>query len=228
MCSPLVCQITIPEGSSYARDWAGWENTTAPGYLPYEGSPAGTLGKVNILWYQSLRASAYLARDIMGNHTLADEYDELADKVHTSVNNELYDKTNKFYYISTDRKTGVAQDLNAMAILYGVAPVEDRQAILDTLSAALVDESKPGKYLAYSYDSYGYPHKAVPYSAYYHAAAAFEVRNTSLGMDLINSVWTPVGRKSLNQDSADPTRIIDDLRRQLFLQGLLGTPRTQR
>jgi hypothetical protein len=131
------------------------------------------LGKVNILWYQSLRASAYLAREVVGNHTLADEYDEWADKVHTSVNNQLYDKVNKFYYISTDRKTGVAQDLNSMAILYGVAPMEDRQAILDTMSAALVDESKPGKYLAYSYDAYGYPHKAVPYSA----VSVFELRH---------------------------------------------------
>lgn len=96
---------------------------------------------------------------------MADEYDELADKVHTSINNELYNSRDKFYYISTDRKTGIAQDLNAMAILYGVAPMEDRQAILDTMSAALVDDSKPGKYLAYSYDAYGYPHKAVPYSA---------------------------------------------------------------
>jgi GH15 family glucan-1,4-alpha-glucosidase len=133
--------------------------------LPYEGSPTGTLGKVNILWYQSLRASAFLARDLEKNATLADEYDELADKVHASINDQLYDKQNKFYYISTDRKTGVAQDLNAMAILYGVAPIGDRQAILDTMSAALVDPSKPGKYLAYSYDAYGYPHKAVPYSA---------------------------------------------------------------
>jgi GH15 family glucan-1,4-alpha-glucosidase len=158
-------QITIPEGSTYVRDWAGWENSTNPGYLPFEGSPAGTLGKVNILWYQSLRASAFLARELEKNMTLAHEYDELADKVHESVNNVLYDKEKHYYYISTDRKTGVAQDLNAMAILYGVAPIADRQAILNTMDAALIDESKPGKYLAYSYDAYGYPHKAVPYSA---------------------------------------------------------------
>ncbi|KAI5449845.1 hypothetical protein NCC49_003961 [Naganishia albida] len=190
--SPETGLITIPEGSSYVRDWAGWENSTNPGYLPFEGSPAGTLGKVNILWYQSLRASAFLARELEKNMTLAHEYDELADKVHESVNNVLYDKEKHYYYISTDRKTGIAQDLNAMAILYGVAPIADRQAILDTMNVALIDESKPGKYLAYSYDAYGYPHKAVPYSAYYHAAAAFEVCNTNIGMDIINSVWTPM------------------------------------
>jgi GH15 family glucan-1,4-alpha-glucosidase len=106
-----------------------------------------------------------LARDLEKNATLADEYDELADKVHESINSMLYDKEKHYYYISTDRKTGIAQDLNAMAILYGVAPMADRQAILDTMDAALIDESKPGKYLAYSYDAYGYPHKAVPYSA---------------------------------------------------------------
>lgn len=160
-----MSQIAIPEGSSYVRDWAGWENSTNPGYLPFEGSPAGTLGKVNILWYQSLRASAFLARELEKNMTLAHDYDELADKVHESVNNVLYDKEKHYYYISTDRKTGIAQDLNAMAILYGVAPIADRQAILDTMDVALIDESKPGKYLAYSYDAYGYPHKAVPYSA---------------------------------------------------------------
>lgn len=176
---------------------------------------------MNILWYQSLRASAFLARDLEKNLTLAHEYDEMADKVHESINNVLYDKEKHYYYISTDRKTGIAQDLNAMAILYGVAPIADRQAILNTMDAALIDESKPGKYLAYSYDAYGYPHKAVPYSAvsswtkygshdqkliirffdfqYYHAAAAFEVCNTSLGMDLINSVWTPVSDRRLSR-----------------------------
>lgn len=102
----------------------------------YDGEKTGEVTEYNVLYYKALLDGAQLAT-ALGEHAQAATYTGQAAALRTAINARLFDTATGLYRISDTEPTGVAQDANALAVLYGVAPASKDASILASLKTAL-------------------------------------------------------------------------------------------
>jgi alpha-L-rhamnosidase len=101
----------------------------------YDGNKSGAVTEYNILYYKALLYGAQLAT-AAGQPSQAAAYTSQAATLKTAINTYLFNSGTGLYNLS-DTSTGVAQDANALAVLYGVAPAANSATILANLKTAL-------------------------------------------------------------------------------------------
>jgi alpha-L-rhamnosidase len=102
----------------------------------YDGAKTGEVTEYNILYYKALLDGAMLAT-AAGQSAQAATYTQEAAALKTAINTYLFNSSTGLYSISNTQTTGVAQDANALAVLYGVAPAADDASILAALKTDL-------------------------------------------------------------------------------------------
>jgi alpha-L-rhamnosidase len=140
----------------------------------------------NILYYRILRDAAEMAA-ASGDQAAASNYQAQAASVKEAVNRYLFDPATGIYDISTTQRGSVAQDANACAVLYGIAPAERVASILAAMSKALGtahgDLSVPSPAPA------GYHQVIGPFMGSYELWARFAAGDASGAFDLLDREW---------------------------------------
>jgi hypothetical protein len=98
----------------------------------YDGAKTGVVTAFNDLYYQSLRDVAYIEAHL-GNTAKAAAYDQTAGHVRDAINANLLNPATGTYYLSESDHGTVAQDANALSVLFGVAPAAKVPGILTAL-----------------------------------------------------------------------------------------------
>src|SRR5205823_4982092 len=96
--------------------------------------PPGTVTQVHIHYYAALSEAAQMA-EALGKGNVAAEYNAEAALVKDAINATLFDATTGLYDISDSLRGPAAQDVNAFAILFAVAPADQWNSILQKLKA---------------------------------------------------------------------------------------------
>jgi alpha-L-rhamnosidase len=157
----------------------------------------GAITADNALYYHVLKGAAELA-DALGNRTVAYGYRRQAADLKDAVNRDLFDARTGVYDIGDSRRGPVAQDANALAVLYGIAPDQRVDGMLRVLRERLWTAHGP---LAFSADSgllgaYAYtgaPDAAIsPFASSLELWARLAADDTAGGLDLLRTLWDPM------------------------------------
>ncbi len=98
----------------------------------YDGAKTGVVTAFNDLYYRTLRDVAYIEASL-GNTAKSDGYNQTADNVKNAINANLFNPATGTYYLSESDHTTFAQDANALAVLFGIAPGDKVPGILSAL-----------------------------------------------------------------------------------------------
>jgi hypothetical protein len=98
----------------------------------YDGAKTGVVTAFNVLYYRALRDVAYIEGSL-GNTAPAAAYNQTADHVRDAINARLLDPVAGTYWLSESDHATFAQDANALAVLFGVAPADKVPGILSAL-----------------------------------------------------------------------------------------------
>jgi alpha-L-rhamnosidase len=159
-----------------ALDWHPQDNQVTP----------GVVAEYNVLYYHALRSAARLA-DALGKANEAAGFDSQAALVKTAVNADLFNTTMGLYDISEDVRNIPSQDVNALAVLHGVAPANERISILQNLKNDLYTSNGP---VAFSLSSVYASFPVIsPFISGFEAWARFEAGDATGALDLIRTVW---------------------------------------
>ncbi len=151
----------------------------------YDPDKGGEVSAYNILYYKTLVDGASLATAV-GDTSTAASYTAQADALKSRINARLFDTGTGLYKISDTRTTGTAQDANALAVLYGVAPPEQQAAILDKLKTDLW--TTPYGPLPYSGDA-GYSDLISPFVSGFELQARLAADDTANAEALLHTEW---------------------------------------
>ena len=146
--------------------------------------PPGTVTQVDIHYYAALSEAAQMA-DALGQSNVAAGYNAEAALVKDAINATLFDSTTGLYDISDSLRGPAAQDVNAFAILFGVAPTDQWNSILQKLKAALYTANGP---LAFDPSS-GFTVIISPFSSSFEVWARFEAGDAAGAVSLIRTEW---------------------------------------
>jgi alpha-L-rhamnosidase len=150
----------------------------------YDSDKGGEVSAYNILYYKTLLDGAALAT-AAGEAAQAAAYKADAETLKTRINERLYDSKSGLYKIS-DTQSGVAQDANALAVLYGVAPSSKHEEILAKLKSALW--SSPYGPLPFSSDA-GNKDLVSPFVSGFELQARLAAGDTANAQELLHDVW---------------------------------------
>jgi hypothetical protein len=98
----------------------------------YDGAKTGVVTAFNALYYRSLQDVAYIEASL-GNTAKATTYNQAAGHVRDEINANLLNPATGTYYLSESDHTTFAQDANALAVLFGIAPADKVPGILTAL-----------------------------------------------------------------------------------------------
>ena len=164
---------------------------TSNSWHPHDRSNlSGTVTEFNALDYHALRGAARLAREI-GQDGPGADYEAEAAFVKDEINATLFNTVDGIYYISNliQGPNTVAQDANAMAVLFRVAPIKKRASILQSIAAALDTPNGP---LAFSPDPAPQPllsQLISPFISSLDVWARFQTGDADGALALIRKVW---------------------------------------
>jgi alpha-L-rhamnosidase len=160
-----------------ALDWHPQDNTVTP----------GVVAEYNVLYYHALRSAARLA-DALGKADEAAAFDAQAMQIKNAVNADLFNAEMGLYDISEDVRDIPSQDVNALAVLFGVAPLTKQASILQRLKDELHTENGP---VAFSLEAPQYAAFPVisPFISGFEVWARFEAGDTAGALSLIRTVW---------------------------------------
>jgi alpha-L-rhamnosidase len=151
----------------------------------YDGAKTGEVTEYNILYYKALLDGAMLAT-AAGQTSQAATYTSDAAALKTAINAHLFDSSTGLYYISNTQTTGVAQDANSLAVLYGVAPAADDASILASLKTDLwTSQYGPEPFTANAGDS----SVISPYISGYNLDALLTTGDTADAESLLTTLW---------------------------------------
>jgi len=151
----------------------------------YDGPKTGEVTEYNILYYKALLDGAMLAT-AAGDASQAATYTSEAAALKTAINARLFDSSTGLYYISDTQTTGVAQDANSLAVLYGVAPASDDASILTALKTNLwTNEYGPEPFTS----NVGYSSVISPYISGYNLDALLATGDTADAESLLTTLW---------------------------------------
>jgi alpha-L-rhamnosidase len=151
----------------------------------YDGPKTGEVTEYNVLYYKALLDGAELA-DAAGQGAQASTYRQQAAALKIAINTRLFNSATGLYDISDSRTTGVAQDTNALAVLYGVAPTGADSSILAKLKSALW--TTPYGPVPYTADT-GWSSIISPYSGGYELDARLASNDTADAESLLTTEW---------------------------------------
>jgi alpha-L-rhamnosidase len=151
----------------------------------YDPNKTGEVTEYNILYYKALLDGATLAT-AAGNTSQAAAYTSQAAALRTAINAHLFNSGTGVYYTSNTQTTGVAQDANSLAVLYGVAPAANDASILATLKTDLW--TTPYGPLPFS-SSTGNKGLVSPYVSGYELDARLATNDTADAEQLLTTEW---------------------------------------
>lgn len=149
----------------------------------YDGNKTGAVTEYNALYYLNLIEGAYLARET-GHSTLATQYTNQAAALRTAINTNLFNSSTGVYDVSTSVRGTVAQDANADAVLFGVAPASAVPGILAKLKATLWGAHGPRPF-----SGSGYSTLISPFVSGYELRARLAAGDTAGATQLLSDVW---------------------------------------
>ncbi|HEY0717741.1 MAG TPA: alpha-L-rhamnosidase C-terminal domain-containing protein [Streptosporangiaceae bacterium] len=150
----------------------------------YDGDKTGEVTEYNILYYKALLDGAMLAT-AAGQGAAAASYTQDAAALKTAINAHLFDTSTGLYEVSNS-DSGVAQDANSLAVLYGVAPAADDASILAALKTDLwTNQYGPVPFTAGT----GYAQKPSPYASGYELDARLATGDTADAEQLLTTMW---------------------------------------
>jgi alpha-L-rhamnosidase len=151
----------------------------------YDGDKTGEVTEYNILYDKALLDGAMLATAV-GQTAQASTYTQEAAALKTAINAHLFDSSTGLYDISNTQTTGVAQDANSLAVLYGVAPAADDASILAALKSDLwTNQYGPVPFSASS----GNSQRPSPYASGYELDARLAAGDTADAEQLLTTLW---------------------------------------
>jgi alpha-L-rhamnosidase len=151
----------------------------------YDANKTGEVTEYNILYYKALLDGAMLAT-AAGQTAQAATYTSEAAALRTAINTYLFNSSTGLYYISNTQTTGVAQDANSLAVLYGVAPAADDSPILAALKTDLW--TNPYGPMPFT-SSAGYSATISPYISGYELDARLASGDTADAEALLDTEW---------------------------------------
>lgn len=169
----------------------------------YDGGKAGTVTATNVLYYHALTEAAWLAGHMIENDPAnadaatwaADKsaWEARAEQVKASINATLFDAERGIYKLSNidwNNRSGnaVPQDANALAVLWGVAPDDKVDGILDWLRENLWGEHGPQPFSPEANMST----LISTHISGFELAARFEAGDTEGALDLVRLLWGPM------------------------------------
>jgi alpha-L-rhamnosidase len=163
----------------------------------YDGSLNGTVTEFNLLYYQSLIQGATLASAV-GNSSQAETYLQQAAALKTAINQNLFNTATGLYKVS-DTNSAVAQDANAMAVLYGVAPASAVAGILSGTKEDLWTSAGP---LPFSSDA-NFKEYISPFISAYDVWSRMQSNDTANALSLITTEWGEMVNSSQDGTSTD-------------------------
>jgi alpha-L-rhamnosidase len=181
--------LIVTTSGSDGRDWDF-----------YDGGRAGTVTATNVLYYRALTEAAWLAGHMIENDPAnadaavwaADKaaWEARATQVKDSINATLFDPVRGVYKMSnvdTGNKSGnaVPQDANSMAVLWGVAPEEKVEGILDWLEDNLWGEQGPQPFSPEANNST----LISTHISGFELAARYEAGDTDDALALTKNLW---------------------------------------
>jgi alpha-L-rhamnosidase len=146
--------------------------------------PPGTVTQVDIHYYAALREAAQLAI-ALGQANAAAEYRAEAAAVKEAINATLFNATTGLYDIADSLRGPAAQDADAFAVLFGVAPADKQASILQNLKTALYTANG---LLAFAPAS-GFTVIISPFASSFEAWARFEAGDAVGALSLIRTEW---------------------------------------
>jgi hypothetical protein len=165
---------------------------------PYDGPLTGAVTEFNVLYYRALIEGSLMAKAI-GQSDAEALYERRALAVKAAINANLFNSLTGVYDISSTRRGTLAQDANALAVLYGVAPADRILAILATLKSGLWTRNGP---LAFSADS-GFAAYISPFASDMELRARFQADDVEDALQLIYNLWGLMARRGPNFSGAD-------------------------
>lgn len=163
--------------STTSDDGADWDF--------YDADKTGEVTEYNVLYYEALLDGAQLATGA-GQTAQAATYTQQAAALKSAINAHLFDSATGLYYTSSTQTTGVAQDANALAVLYGVAPAANDASILASLKTKLWTSSYGP--LPFSADS-GNEGLISPFTSGYELDARLANDDTADAEQLLTTLW---------------------------------------
>jgi len=160
-----------------AADGADWDY--------YDGNKTGEVTAYNALYYQTLLDGAAMAA-AAGDATAAPAYRKSAAVLRTAINSRLFNAGTGVYDLSDTVRGTVAQDANAMAIDFGVAPSDKVAGILATVKDKLWTASGTLPF------SSGYQNTISPFVSGFELSARFGAGDTANALQLLSSEWGPM------------------------------------
>jgi alpha-L-rhamnosidase len=150
----------------------------------YDGTKSGEVTEFNVLYYKALLDGAMLAT-AAGQSAQASAYTQQAAALKTAINAHLLDASTGLYVVS-NTDSGVAQDANSLAVLYGVAPASDDASILAKLKTSLwTNQYGPVPFSAGT----GYSQEPSPYISGYELDARLATGDTADAEQLLTTLW---------------------------------------
>jgi alpha-L-rhamnosidase len=161
-----------------ALDWHPQDNQVTP----------GVVAEYNVLYYRALRSAARLA-EALGRADEAAVLDAQATLLRQAINDDLFNAGLGLYDISEGVRGIPSQDVNALAVLTGVAPADKQATILQQLKATLYTANGP---VAFS-NAPGSPYASFPvmspFISSFEVWARFEAGDAAGALDLIRLLW---------------------------------------
>lgn len=151
----------------------------------YDGNKTGEVTAYNLLYYKALLDGAQLATGA-GQGAQATAYTQQAAALKSAINAHLFNTATGLYLTSSAQTGSVAQDANALAVLYGVAPADRRAAILAALKSKLW--TSPYGPVPFSADS-GNRALVSPFVSGYELQARLANNDTAGAERLLSDVW---------------------------------------
>lgn len=160
-----------------AADGADWDF--------YDGSKSGEVTEYNVLYYQALLDGAQIATGA-GQSAQAAAYTQQAAALKSAINAHLFNTATGLYLTSNSQTSSVAQDANALAVLYGVAPAGKATSILAALKSRLW--TSPYGPLPFSSDA-GNEALVSPFVSGYELQARLANDDTAGAEHLLSTLW---------------------------------------
>ncbi len=179
----LAYDATLTNGSGLIVTGANI-STTNGGYDWdfYDGAKTGVVTAYNALYYRALQDVAYIEAGL-GNKAKAAAYNLTAGQVRDAINANLFNPSTGTYYLSESDHATLAQDGNALAVLFGIAPATDVPRILNSL------KSLWGPHGSEPYSGTTYSNLISPFITAFEVEADYLAGDTTDAERLLSLTW---------------------------------------
>ena len=159
-------------------------STTSGGYDWdfYDGAKTGEVAEYNELYYRALTDVAYIEASL-GNTAKATAYDQTASQVRDAINASLLNPATGTYYLSGTDHSTLAQDANALAVLFGIAPQGDVPRILTALKTLW------GPHGSEPFSGTTYSNLISPFITAFEVEADYTAGDTTDAEQLLHLTW---------------------------------------